>query len=581
MSASDFELPTTLPSSVVEALGSWVRDRFAGAAAAVPTEVAEALANDGLPLCGVLRREGVEVARSFARRDETTTSAARVEALVSDLLADPAAAEAESLELVVCTGARKLDYRKGHRDFRYLNSNIHRGVLGIELEAAGKHVFWSPIDIVVANERIRPRVEAWCRSEGVSPVQLANGDVHAYSNLQLLVPLVESPHPRSGPARPLHRANSIVAPETVDRASVQRLADALGDYLFHHVRDDGYLTYMLDPAEGRDIDGKNNMIRQWMATVAMGRAAAKRPDAEAKYAISHRNIRHNLRHYYRATAELGLIEWDGMVKLGAVALAAIALMEHPQRAEFERPERKLLATVQGLWQPDGSFQTLLKPRNFEHARNFYPGEALLAWAIKLGLEPSDALASRFQTSFRYWRTWHRENLNPAFIPWHTQAYYLEWKRTGNDEYKDFIFEMSDWLLSMQRTEKLMYPEVLGRFYDPEREHFGSPHASSTGVYMEGLIDAWMLAKEVGDEERRERYRAALVRGLRVTMQLCYLEPWQAFYARDPGDCLGGVRTNIYNTRVRCDNVQHCLMGILRLLDRFADEDYRHPPYAGN
>ena len=39
---------------------------------------------------------------------------------------------------------------------------------------------------------------------------------------------------------------------------------------------------------------------------------------------------------------------------------------------------------------------------------------------------------------------------------------------------------------------------------------------------------------------------------------------------------GGMRTTVYNNVIRCDNVQHALMGILKILREFEPDDFRHP-----
>jgi hypothetical protein len=138
-------------------------------------------------------------------------------------------------------------------------------------------------------------------------------------------------------------------------------------------------------------------------------------------------------------------------------------------------------------------------------------------------------------SFRYYRDWHLgENRNPAFVPWHTQAYFMVWQETRDPELRDFIFEMNDWLLSIQQgQEDVPYADLAGRFYAPHGR-YGPPHASSTGVYLEGLSDALRLTRAVGDSERTENYDAA-------------------------------IRTTVYDNRIRCDNVQHGLMGALKYL----------------
>ena len=200
---------------------------------------------------------------------------------------------------------------------------------------------------------------------------------------------------------------------------------------------------------------------------------------------------------------------------------------------------------------------------------------MLLWATLYAADPDPALLDRFMASFRYYRAWHLDevNRNPAFVPWHTQADYLVWQETRDPALRNFIFEMNDWLLAMQQGDEVPYPDLQGRFYNPERPEFGPPHASSTGVYLEGLIDAYRLAVAVGDEARAERYRLAIRRGLRNVMQLQFQDEIDLYYTEEPARVRGGVRTELYDNVIRVDNVQHNLLAVLKILETFAPEDY--------
>ena len=149
-----------------------------------------------------------------------------------------------------------------------------------------------------------------------------------------------------------------------------------------------------------------------------------------------------------------------------------------------------------LWRQDGSFRTFYRPADRNDCQNFYPGEALLFWAKRIVATRDPAPLARFRQSFRYYRAWHLENRNPAFIPWHTQAYLIVWEMTREGELADAVFAMNDWLLGVQQWETAPHPDCQGRFYDPSRP-FGPPHASSTAVYLEGLADAVALARMIG------------------------------------------------------------------------------------
>jgi hypothetical protein len=133
--------------------------------------------------------------------------------------------------------------------------------------------------------------------------------------------------------------------------------------------------------------------------------------------------------------------------------------------------------------------------------------------------------------------------------------------------------MNDWLLGMQQRDSSACPDEVGRFYDPRRPDFGAPHASSTGVYLEGLIDAWSVAKDMNDVARREAYRRAIVSGLRSLMQLQFRSTAEMYYVVSAEAVLGGIRTRLYDNTIRVDNVQHGFMAILRILEEFSDSDY--------
>ena len=253
------------------------------------------------------------------------------------------------------------------------------------------------------------------------------------------------------------------------------------------------------------------------------------------------------------------------------------MVEHPERQSFARYEQAILKTIDALWHDDGSFTTFYKSPSVvrKHSNaNFYPGEALLLWATLYQESRDPVLLERFMKTFRFYRQWHVDNRNPAFIPWHTQAYYKVWKTTQNEELRDFVFLMNDWLLGVQQWKSAeRFPDTQGRFYDPKRP-FGPPHASSTGVYLEGLIDAHQMAKAVGDSGRQEKYRRSIIRGLRSVMQLTFLDDVDLYYVHQKDKVLGGVRETVYDNEIRVDNIQHNLMAILKILRDFESDDYR-------
>ena len=439
-------------------------------------------------------------------------------------------------------------------------SNLTVGVYGLEvIQRDGSITRIGPTSMIAANRNF---------NKHISLIGLPNiKRIRRFKAHQILVPL----------GRPeetvlMYRGNRMVTMEDVHQEEVRKYAESLADWLVGQVHKDGRVTYKYWPSVGMEADS-NNMIRQWMASVSLIKWAKYRNFADV-FDKAERNIRYNLENFYRTDRDLGLIEYQGQVKLGAAALAALAILEHPERVKFRNEEQALQRFMDHMQQEDGSFYTFY-PTTSRANQNYYPGETLFYWAHLYEVEKSEELLEKFMRSFRYYRTWHRENLNPAFVPWHTEADYMMWQHTKDPELKDFIFEMNDWLLEMQQWESAAaYPDTQGRFYNPKKPGYGPPHASATGVYLEGLVDAFRLAREVQDKPREDAYRLAIRRGLRSAMQLQFRDEVDMFYISKREAVRGGMRTTVYDNSIRVDNVQHNLMAAIKVLEHFEPEDYR-------
>ena len=349
------------------------------------------------------------------------------------------------------------------------------------------------------------------------------------------------------------------------------LQELLSDYLVRSVQADGRMVYLYHPSRGSEDRSRNNAIRQWMATRSLVRVWQQRGSDELLQKVR-KNIDYNLKTTYAEEGELGLIREQNKVKLGAVALAALAITESPFADEYASIRDRLATTVHSLWGQDGAFRTFYKPAARNDCQNFYPGEALLFWAKRIVDTRDPALLARFHQSFTYYLGWHLENRNPAFIPWHTQAYGIVWELTREGELADAVFAMNDWLLGVQQWESAPHPDCQGRFYDPSRP-FGPPHASSTAVYLEGLADAFAIGRTLGEHDRVDRYRTAILRGLRSLTQLTFKDDVDLFYISKRETVRGGVQSSEYDNAVRVDNVQHALTAIDKILKAFSEEDY--------
>ena len=478
---------------------------------------------------------------------------------------------ATTLEVCLCAPPQLVDSRSDQA-WIAVNANAARGVAGLELRYGEIRQRTSPTSMISTNRDPERLMELFVEKHSI-PIESVRSrvEVSTFAVDQYLVLL-------SRPVRtqPLVRGNRLVSNSEINTAEVQRLQHSLGEFLLNSVHPDGRMTYAYFPSRGEEDTQHNNMIRQFMASFALCQLARTRNDPRV-LDIVRRNLRFNLDSFYRTepsrlaggepgtVGELGLIEYQGRIKLGAVALAALTIMVHPDREQYAAVEASLWRTIDFLWRDSGEFRTFYEPAERNDMQNFYPGEALLAWAYRYRETKDPDLERRFMRSFRFYRGYHREprNRNPAFIPWHTQAYYSMWQQTAAPELADFILEMNDWLLPIQQWPMNRHPEFAGRFYDPKRP-FGPPHASSTGVYLEGLADAYALARTLKDLDRAERYRLAICRGIRSLSQLTFRDEVDMFYVHRRARLKGGVRTTCYNNVVRIDNVQHNFLALQKI-----------------
>jgi hypothetical protein len=444
--------------------------------------------------------------------------------------------------------------------FRDVFNNTNRGILGIRM-VNGHHVKdVHASEMVATNFDFIDVVEAFISTLGLEPRRAL--EQLEFSSIQSRM---FSFRPSDRTLTQLYRGALPQKKNPLTKSEIAGMASSLAGWFIQNMSPEGELPYKIYPSNPAQQDRQNNTIRQLMATVCI-RRYAELVDCDELRDCARRNLAFNLRSFYREVGNIGTIAFNGSAKLGASAMAALAIYEQeglkgPHAHEFDM----LLRGIDILWCDDGSFRTFHFPAGRNDNQNFYPGEALCLWARLLEDKMDSTLLKRFLKSFRHYRDYHRANPNPAFVPWHTMAYYAVWKLTGDVELADFIFEMNDWLLDMQQIKTAPCPDFVGRFYNPDRPDFGPPHASSTAVYLEGLIDAYSIALQYGRDKQSHNYLSAIDYGIRNLQSLLYdgllSDIFSASYTRHSGL----VKTNPYDNTTRIDNIQHAIAAITKIL----------------
>jgi hypothetical protein len=471
---------------------------------------------------------------------------------IHELLAEAPAIDV--LQLTSITGRQPLAAERWH-DVLKARKN---GRYGLEITLHGAKHRVSPLQTIATNRPLAKFFAAKLGEKHLTAEEFfaVGGQLNLLECKQFVLQCGKSAR-----AVEVYRGNRLIAADQPSDGLADRLVSGIARWFMSNQDPEGGLPYKYWPSSGIYSAG-DNPIRRFMASIAFNRMA-KALDRQDMKVAARKNLDYNLRRFYRIENGQGVIAWNGSAKLGSMALAALAILESPFAGSWNEELAELRQTINTLWQPSGAFRTFLYPADRNDNQNFYPGEALLLWAISLQKNRDGALLSQAMRSLYYYRSHFRRNSNPAFVPWHSQAALIFYRLTADTEIRDFIFEMNDWLLPHQQWGGSVDLDHWGRFYSPYRPEYGPPHASATGVYLEGLVDALVLAREVGDTLRAFSYKQAIERGIRSLAQLQYHDDLDAYYVCRKERVIGAIRTESANNEIRIDNLQHGLMALLK------------------
>ena len=493
------------------------------------------------------------------RRDGAARSAGWIDAgPLAELRRLVGARPHETVEVCIAGDFRRIPMRRFARAF----PPRARGLVGMEIAFRGELLRLAPTRMLAANMGFERALSRFLEEREASREDFAaEGGLRAFGAKQYL--LLSGNEPR---AMELFRGGTLVeAAPACGKSRAAKLADGIGRWMLRNLAADGALPYKYWPSRGTESPA-DNAIRRFLASLSLARLGELHDSAELREA-ARRNLRFNLARYFQPLGDgRGVIVERTGAKLGAAALAALAIVESPARGEFADELTMLAAGIDSLADKEHGFRTFFFPAERDGENwNFYSGEALLFWAeaARRGLSIAPAL-ERCATAFEQCRKRHYRKRNPAFVPWHTQACASLFARTGERGFADFALEMNDWLLAMQQWDG-GEPDLRGRFHDPDRPEFGPPHAATTGACLEGLADAAALARTLGETSRASSYERAVRRGMRSLRQLQFRDSHDMFYVSRPERVQGALRTEVYDNATRLDSAAHALAAAIKLL----------------
>lgn len=211
---------------------------------------------------------------------------------------------------------------------------------------------------------------------------------------------------------------------------------------------------------------------------------------------------------------------------------------------------------------------------------YYPGEALYAMARGHRIEKESWRTEVVERAFAPYRNHWRQYRQQAFVPWQSCAYSEMYLATRQRKYADFVFEMNDWLLPLQYSERVgVSKEWIGGFDSVwQGERMNAPPGASTGSYAESLVDAFRVARAVGDKERMEKYEAATIAAFRFLTSIQYTDANTKHFQPELQERLkGAFHASVEDGTVRIDFAQHALMAMCNYLKEVKGDETGEGP----
>lgn len=240
------------------------------------------------------------------------------------------------------------------------------------------------------------------------------------------------------------------------------------------------------------------------------------------------------------------------IKLGYSAFIILTLLEidHPKKEYYLD---KFAQGIINMQNKNGSLNTFFYS-NRSSGTDYYPGEALFALISLYEYKNDKRFLEVVENAFPYYVEYWRNRPNTAFVPWQTRAYYQLYKITQKRKFANFVFEMNDYMLERHSPKK--------QFSD-----FNFSRGIVTAVYLEGVIKAYELARELNDNKRTKCYANFIKEGLDfiITLQI-------ADSTNFTKEALGGFLGSQKSKSMRADRNQHAVMALMEACEIGIIED---------
>lgn len=443
-------------------------------------------------------------------------------------------------------------------------------VTGIAYEKDGKRVEINPLEALVFNMSASEIRKYLVRSLDFSPMQMP------YQK-DLTIEIYRVHHfGERYPDREVasyFRGHQIFKADDVSPDELLKRLKLIGHWYEHNLIN-GEVTYKYYTAEGTYDNSERTMIRSTMAVWVLNKLAIFLNDEKLKK-LGEEGIQYYLKDYFHMTESLAAgkilprvepIESGDTVqkRFTTASFLVAAIVERQELKKYDKEVSLLMDWAMAYQNPDGLIWTPNAQEQY-----FMPGQLLVAIASLYETTKEKKYRDFFEKSYAAYAPQLKAMMefgNKLYTPlapaWFTQPLAKMYLLTGETKYRDLVFAINDrvmkwYALNSENEIHYDYDGILA----PKTGYFGN--VSVTAASLESLTDAAIVAKKSGDSIRTKKYTHAIKQTVAYLLRLQFT-PENSYYFAHRERVLGGLKTDLINSTVWCDNVWHATSAFIKI-----------------
>lgn len=262
-----------------------------------------------------------------------------------------------------------------------------------------------------------------------------------------------------------------------------------------------------------------------------------------------------IKNYFKGNKNIGCLLISGETHLGLNSFALLSILAIDDLDFLPMETEGLTAWIESQLNSDLS-------RFFVTGENelFFPAQALLAFIELYKKKKQKKYLKYCYSVLPYYQELYNKSQKKILMScWFTRAYSELFLITNNSIFSEFVFQITDPLLTLQIPVGYDEVDLTGAFTK-------DGNIRTTATLTESLLSAYDVAVKLRDTSRVEHYEKIITLALRAIIQLQNTK----HNCHDP-NAIGGFRNTLFDSSIRVDNIQHALGALYNALKKLPAE----------